>query len=146
MSAQYSVSSHRDDLKASVDMGQFHDPFAFNVKYAEAPHPTGKAAMRAFLRAIKLEAQRQTPVRPDATVQTRGVIPPPEILASFSGNSIISSTPLDNHLAIGPQEHVVSTINVHMLVTNKVGFWLGSYKLDEFFESTGGLINRFFDP
>jgi len=144
--AQYSVTTHQDPLKASVDMGQFHDPFAFNVKYAEAPHPTGKEAMRAYLRARKLEAQRQTPLRPDVTYQNRSVIPAPEILASFSGNSIISSTPLDNHLAIGPQEQVVSTINVHMLVTNNVGFWLGSYKLDEFFASTGGLINRFFDP
>ena len=25
VSAQYTVSSHRDDLKASVDMGQFHE-------------------------------------------------------------------------------------------------------------------------
>ena len=146
VSAQYTVSSHRDDLKASVDMGQFHDPFAFNVKYAEAPHPTGKAAMRAFLRKRKLEAQRQTPLRPDVTYQNRSVIPAPELLASFSGNSIISTTPLDNHLAVGPQEHVVSTINVHMLVTNTVGFWLGSYNLEDFFASTGGLTNRFFDP
>jgi hypothetical protein len=143
---QYSVASFQDQLKAEVDMAQFHDPFAFNIKYAEAPHPTGKDAMRAFLRARKLEAQRQTPLRPDVTYQNRGVIPAPEIVASFSGNSIISSTPLDNHLAVGPQEHVVSTINVHMLVTNTVGFWLGSYKLDDFFASTGGLINRFFDP
>jgi hypothetical protein len=145
-SGQYSVSTHQDQLKASVDMGQFHDPFAFNVKYAEAPHPTGKAAMRAYLRERKLEAQRQTPLRPDVTYESRSVIPAPEILASFSGNSIITSTPLDNHLAVGPAEHIVSTINVHMLVTNTVGFWLGSYKLDEFFASTGGLINRFFDP
>jgi hypothetical protein len=143
---QYSVASFQDQRKAEVDMAQFHDPFAFNIKYAEAPHPTGKDAMRAFLRARKLEAQRQTPLRPDVTYQNRGVIPAPDIVASFSGNSIISSTPLDNHLAVGPQEHVVSTINVHMLVTNTVGFWLGSYKLDEFFASTGGLINRFFDP
>ena len=144
-SGQYSVSTHQDQLKTSVDMAQFHDPFAFNVKYAEAPHPTGKAAMRAYLRERKLEAQRQTPLR-EVTYESRSVIPAPEILASFSGNSIITSTPLDNHLAVGPAEHIVSTINVHMLVTNNVGFWLGSYKLDEFFASTGGLINRFFDP
>ena len=119
-SGQYSVSTHQDQLKASVDMAQFHDPFAFTVKYSEAPHPTGKAAMRAYLRERKLEAQRQTPLRPDVTYQNRGVIPSPEILASFSGNSIITSTPLDNHLAVGPADHIVYTINVHMLVTNTV--------------------------
>ena len=146
LTGQYTTTIHQDPLKASVDMGQFHDPYAFNIQYAEMPHPDGEEAMKAFLRARKLEAQRQTPVRPDVTYQSRGVIPPPEILASFSGNNIITSTPLDNHLAVGPLENVVSTINVHMLVTNNVGFWLGSYKLDEFFASTGGLINRFFDP
>ncbi len=48
VAAQYAVSNHQDGLKATVDMAQFHDPFAFNIKYAEAPHPTGKDAMRAF--------------------------------------------------------------------------------------------------
>ncbi len=145
-SGQYNTLITSDSLKAVVDIAPFHDPYAFNVKYAEMPHPSGKAAMRAFLRGRKLEAQRNTPLKPEVTYQNRSVIPPPEILASFSGNSIITGTPLDNHLAVGPAEHIVSTINTHMLVTNSVGFWLGSYKLDEFFASTGGLINRFFDP
>ncbi len=57
------------------------------------------------------------------TYQNRGVIPAPRS-SRVSGNSIISSTPLDNHLAVGPQEHVVSTINVHMLVTNTVDYGL----------------------
>ena len=144
--SQFSVENYNDLLKAQVNMAEFHDPYAFNIKYDEMPHPTGKAKMRAYLRERKLEAQRQTPLKPGVTYQNRGVIPPPEILASFSGNSIITGTPLDNHLAVGPAEHVISTINTHMLVTNNVGFWLGSYKLDEFFASTGGLINRFFDP
>lgn len=144
--SQSSVENYNDLLKAQVNMAEFHDPYAFNIKYDEMPHPTGKAKMRAYLRERKLEAQRQTPLKPGVTYQNRGVIPPPEILASFSGNSIITGTPLDNHLAVGPAEHVISTINTHMLVTNNVGFWLGSYKLDEFFASTGGLINRFFDP
>ena len=117
---QYTTTIYQDPLKAAVDMGQFHDPYAFNIQYAEMPHPDGEEAMKAFLRARKLEAQRQTPLRPDVTYHSRGVIPPPEILASFSGNNIITSTPLDNHLAVGPLENVVSTINVHMLVTNNV--------------------------
>ena len=146
MAAQYTVNRYADPLKASVNMDQFHDPYAFNVKYAEAPHPTGKQAMREYLRGRKLEAQRITPVKPGVDHGWRGTIPPPEILASFGGNNIITGTPLDNHCAVGPQEHIVSTINTHMLVTNNTGFWLGSYKLDEFFASTGGLINRFFDP
>jgi len=144
--SQFSVENYSDSLKAQVNMAEFHDPYAFNIKYDEMPHPTGKDKMRAYLRARKLEAQRQTPLKPGVTYQNRSIIPPPEILASFSGNSIITGTPLDNHLAVGPAEHVISTINTHMLVTNNVGFWLGSYKLDEFFASTGGIINRFFDP
>lgn len=143
---QYVTESHQEPIRAQVVMDQFHDPFAFNIKYAEAPHPAGKAAMRAYLRSIKLEAQRTTPYRPDVVYSSRAAIPKPDILASFSGNSIITGTPLDNHLAVNSSELVVSTINTHMLVTNSSGFWLGSYKLDEFFASTGGLTNRFFDP
>jgi hypothetical protein len=116
------------------------------VQYQEAPHPSGKDAMKAFLRQRKLEAQRITPLNPEATIQHRSSVEPPEILTSFSGNSIITGTPLDNHLAVGPKEEVISTINTHMLVTNNTGFWLGSYKLDEFFSSVGGSTNRFFDP
>jgi hypothetical protein len=142
----FNVEHYTEPLNAQVNMAAFHDPFAFNIKYKEMPHPTGKDKMRAYLRARKLEAQRLFPLQPNAAVQNRGTLSPPEILASFSGNSIITGTPLDNHLAVGEAEHVVSTINTHMLVTNSVGFWLGSYKLDEFFASTGGLINRFFDP
>ena len=139
------VSQHLDPLKATVNMQDHHDPYSFNIQYEEAPHPTGKAAMRAFLRERKLEAQKQFPFQPEVTYENRSVLEPPEILADFTGNSIISGTPLDNHLAVGPVEHIVSTINTHMLVTNNVGFWLGSYNLDEFFEPVGTTI-RFFDP
>ncbi len=143
---QYTVASYSDPLKAQVNMNQFHDPYAFVLEYQEAPHPSGKDAMKAFLHSRKLEAQRITPLRKDVVTQNRSSIPPPEILASFSGNSIITGTPLDNHLAVGPKEEVISTINTHMLVTNNTGFWLGSYKLDDFFAPVGGAINRFFDP
>ncbi len=143
---QYSVRSYQDPIKAQAVMHDFNDPYAFVVEYEEAPHPSGDEAMEAFLRQRKLEAQRQTPLRPEVTYQPRNTVAPPEILASFSGNSIITGTPLDNHLAIGPQEQVVSTINTHMLVTNNTGFWLGSYKLDDFFDAVGGSVNRFFDP
>ncbi len=146
LSAQYTVETYQDPLKASVVMHDFHDPYAVVVQYEEAPHPSGKQALKAFLRQRKLEAQRITPVNPNAPVKARSSVSPPEILASFSGNSIITGTPLDNHLAVGPEEEVISTINTHMLVTNNTGFWLGSYKLDEFFEPVGGAINRFFDP
>jgi hypothetical protein len=143
---QYNVEVYQDPIKAQVVMNDFHDPFAFVVKYQEAPHPSGKDAMKAFLRQRKYDAQRHTPLNPNAVNQNRSSVPPPDIIASFSGNSIITGTPLDNHLAVGPQEEVISTINTHMLVTNNVGFWLGSYKLDEFFEPVQGPISRFFDP
>ena len=145
VSGQYRTITHQDPIKAQVNMDQFNDPFAFIVDYAEAPHPDGDEHMKEHLREIKLEAQRLTPLRPDVTYHNRSSIPPPKILASFSGNNIISSTPLDNHLSVNSTEKVVSTINVHMLITNNVGFWLGSYKLDEFFASVG-TSNRFFDP
>src|SRR6186713_1042962 len=81
IAAQYSVSNFKDELKAKVNMAEFHDPYAFNIKYDEMPHPTGKDKMRAYLRARKLEAQRQTPLKPGVTYQNRSIIPPPEILA-----------------------------------------------------------------
>jgi hypothetical protein len=145
VSGQYRTELRQNPMKAQVNMDQFNDPFAFTVKYAEAPHPIGKAIMRQHLREQKLEAQRLSPLRADVIYQNRSVIPPPQVLASFSGNNIISSTPLDNHVSVNTNEHVVSTINVHMLVTNNVGFWLGSYKLDEFFASVG-ITDYFFDP
>lgn len=145
VSGQYTTELRQNPMKAQVDMDQFNDPFAFTVKYAEAPHPIGKANMRNYLRERKLEAQRLFPLRTDVTYQNRSSIPPPQILASFSGNSIITSTPLDNHLSVNANEHIVSTINVHMLVTNNVGFWLGSYNLDDFFASVGS-TTYFFDP
>ena len=142
---QVTSTMYSDPLKAQVEMAQFHDPFAFTIKYEEAPHPSGKEAMRAFLKKRKYEAQIATPVREGASVSTRGSVPPPQILASFSGNNIITGTPLDNHLAVSQDEKVISAINTHMLVTNSTGFWLGSYKLDLFFQSVG-LSTRFFDP
>lgn len=146
VSAQYTTYTTSDPVKAVVEMDHFNDPYAVVLDYAEAPHPDGEEAMQAYLRTQKLEAQRQSLYRPEVNYGSRGTLLPPEILASFSGNSIITSTPLDNHMAVGNEEHVVSTINIHMLVTNNVGFWLGSYKLDEFFASVGGVINRYFDP
>ena len=145
VSGQYTTELRQNPMKAQVNMDQFNDPFAFTVKYAEAPHPIGKAKMREYLRERKLEAQRVSPLRTDVMYQNRSIIPPPQILASFSGNSIITSTPLDNHLSVNANEHIVSTINVHMLVTNNVGFWLGSYKLEDFFASVGS-TTYFFDP
>src|SRR5687768_5331610 len=76
---------YTDPLKAEVSMDQFNDPYAFKIKYLEAPHPSGKAAMRAFLRQRKLDAQKATPIRPSTAISSRGTIPPPEILASFTG-------------------------------------------------------------
>jgi hypothetical protein len=142
--AQKSVL-YTDPLKAEISMDQFDDPYAFKIKYLEAPHPSGKAAMRAFLRQRKLEAQKATPVQPSTALNPRGTIPPPEILASFSGNNLITGTPLDNHLAVNANEEIVSTINTHMLVTNTVGFWMGSYQLENFFSAAGG-VNIYFDP
>ncbi|MDQ3015619.1 MAG: T9SS type A sorting domain-containing protein, partial [Bacteroidota bacterium] len=142
---QVTPTHYSDPLKAEVNMAQFDDPFAFTIQYEEAPHPSGKAAMRAFLKQRKLEAQRATPVHEGTPVGNRGSIPAPDILASFSGNNIITGTPLDNHLAVNQSEQVISTINTHMLVTNSTGFWLGSYKLDLFFQSID-ISTRFFDP
>ncbi|MEO6131915.1 MAG: T9SS type A sorting domain-containing protein [Saprospiraceae bacterium] len=145
-SSQITISSYRDPLKAVVAMADTDDPFAFSIKYAEAPYPDGDDGERAFLRKIKLEAQVKTPLNHNtAPIQNRGSVPVPEILASFSGNNIITGTPLDNHLAVNTTEQVVSTINTHILVVNNVGFFLGSYKLDVFFQSLGG-VNRYFDP
>ncbi len=140
-----SHTNYQDQLKAKVNMEQFHDPFAFNIIYTEAPHPSGKTAMRAYLRKQKLAAQLATPVKEGVMVQQRGAIPPPELVTAFTGNNLISSTPLDNHLAVNEAEQIVSTINVHMLVANTVGFWEGSYDLAEFYE-TVGTSDRFFDP
>src|SRR5687768_2342534 len=142
---QYTSSTYTDELKAEVDMDQFNDPYAFKIKYHEAPHPSGKAAMRAYLRQRKLDAQKATPLNPNAIIAQRGSVPPPEILASFSGNNQITGTPLDNHLAVNENEEIVSTINTHMLVTNTVGFWMGSYQLENFFSAVGS-NNIFFDP
>src|SRR5688572_4191102 len=140
-----SYESYNDPLKAEVDMDQFHDPFAFHIKYLEQPHPSGKAAMRAFLRQRKLDAQKVTPVNVTDVISQRGSIPAHEILASFFGNNIITGTPLDNHLAVNQLEEVVSTINTHMLVTNPSGFWMCSYMFENFFSAVGG-STRFFDP
>ena len=143
--AQYKVATYKDELGASVNMAQFNDPFSFNIQYKEAPHPTGNEAEEAFLHTRKLEAQRLTPVQPSTQVTRRGVLMPPEIVASFGGNNIITGTPLDNHLAVNSDEKIVSTINTHMLVTNITGFFLGSYPLDAFFQSVG-IADRYFDP
>jgi hypothetical protein len=143
--AQYSTYTVEDPLKAVVNMDQYDDPYAFNIKYAEAPHPAGKAKLKAYLRAQKLEAQKRTPATQLPGITSRGAIPAPDLLSSFSGNNIITGTPLDNHFAIGLEEQPVSAINTHMLVTNNTGFWLGSYKLDEFFQNVG-TNTHFFDP
>lgn len=144
--AQYKIRTFKDELKATINLEKFNDPYAFNIKYEEAPYPDGDETSRAFLRQLKLEAQVKTPFHPGASPeQHRGSVPVPEILASFSGNNIITGTPLDNHLAVNSTEQIVSTINTHMLVTNNVGFFQGSYKLDVFFQSLGG-VNRYFDP
>lgn len=142
---QYKVSTYRDELKAVVNMGHFNDPYSFNIKYKEAPHPAGEEAEQAFLHSRKLEAQRLTPLQPSTTSNERGSLMPPEVVASFGGNNIISSTPLDNHLSVNNNEIIISTINVHMLVTNINGFFLGSYPLDQFFASVG-IADRYFDP
>ena len=143
--SQGTFTTFTDPLSAEVVLDHFNDPFGFNIKYHEAPHPAGKAVRRAYLRSQKLKAQKQTPFNPTAVIRTRGTIPAPEILASFSGNNIISSTPLDNHLAVNTNEEIVSTINTHMLVANTTGFWLGSYQLENFFSAVGS-NNVFFDP
>ena len=143
--AQVKVTTFKDELKATVNMDQFNDPYSFNIKYQEAPHPSGEEAEHAFLHTRKLEAQRNTPLRPSTTIMNRGSLMPPEIVASFGGNNLINSTPLDNHLAVNSNEIVVSTINTHMLVTNISGFFLGSYPLDVFFQSVG-IADRYFDP
>ncbi len=143
---QYTITTYQDPLKGVATMDDFNDPYAFNIQYEEAPYPDGDDASRAFLRQLKLEAQVKTPLNPNVSPeQHRGSVPVPEILASFSGNNIITGTPLDNHLAVNSTEQIVSTINTHMLVTNNVGFFQGSYKLDVFFQSLGG-VNRYFDP
>src|SRR5690349_3566957 len=102
---------YTDTFSAVVNMASFNDPFAFTIQYEEAHHPSGKAAMRAFLKKRKLEAQRATPIHEGIPVSNRGSVPAPEILASFSGNNIITGTPLDNHLAVNEAEQVISTIN-----------------------------------
>ncbi len=145
LEGQITSTMYSDPLRAQVEMAPFHDPFAFTIQYEEAPHPSGKEAMRAFLKKRKYAAQAATPIREGAKVSTRGSVPPPQILSSFSGNNIITHTPLDNHLAVSQDEKVISAINTHMLVTNNTGLWLGSYKLDLFFQSVG-LSTRFFDP
>lgn len=126
-------------------MHDYHDPFSVVIKYEEAPHPSGKAAMRAYLRQQKLKAQQLTPATSKPSLIGRSVIPEPEILASFSGNNVITGTPLDNHLAVNTIEQIVSTINTHMLVVNNNGVWQGSYPLDAFYEAVG-TSTRFFDP
>ena len=42
LKAQYTTSTYVDELRNVVNMDQFHDPFSFVIKYAEAPHPVGK--------------------------------------------------------------------------------------------------------
>lgn len=145
LNSQTTSITYHDQPRAKINMGDFHDPYAFSIKYLEAPHPSGKAHLRAYLRQQKLKAQRATPVNPTAVIENRGSIPAPEIIASFSGNNVITGTPLDNHLAVNESEQVVSTINTHMLVTNSVGFWQGSYKLEPFYAAVG-TTDRFFDP
>ncbi len=145
MAAQV-ITNYRDEIKADVYMDQFNDPFAFNIQYEEAPYPDGDKAMRAYLHHLKLEAEAKTPANSNpGHFQNRGSIPKPDILASFQGNNIITGTPLDNHVAVNSTEQIVSTINTHMLVTNIVGFFSGSYKLDDFFKPLGG-VNAYFDP
>ena len=74
-------------------MDQFNDPYSFNIKYKEAPHPSGEEAEQALLHSRKLEAQRITPVHSSNSFHQRGILMPPEIVASFGGNNIINSTP-----------------------------------------------------
>jgi hypothetical protein len=141
---QFTRTSHTDPLAAVRVMDDVNDPFAFTVQYAEAPQPGGDA-YKTFLRGRKAEAVKATPLNPAGRPSVRGTLEKPEILASFSGNNVITGTPLDNHLAVGLEEHVVSTINVNMLVARNNGFWLGSYDLEEFFAPVG-TSPRYFDP
>src|SRR4030095_6502903 len=144
--AQYKVESFTDELQRVVVLDQYNDPFSFSIQYKEAPYPSGDDEMREFLRKIKLEAQIKTPLKSNPVqLNHRGGIPAPDILTVFLGNNIITGTPLDNHLAVNEHDTIVSTINTHMLVTNNTGFFSGSYKLDEFFQSLGG-VDRYFDP
>lgn len=135
---------HYDKRKAVQVMADFNDPFTVRLTYDEKPKPGGKAHKK-FLHQQKLKAQELTPVKPTSNIQTRSVLEKPEKVASFSGNNVITSTPLDNHCAVGANEQVISTINVHMLLTNATGFWQGSYQLENFFEPVG-LTDQFFDP
>ncbi|HJW28845.1 MAG TPA: hypothetical protein VJ508_06285, partial [Saprospiraceae bacterium] len=139
------VTSYVDARKAVVDMDQFNDPYAFSIQYQEAPNPVAEEWEMNFLRERKKEAERFTPLHTSNVPATRGTLMPPEILASFAGNNIITATPLDNHLAVSNTEQVISTINTHMLVTNINGFFVGSYKLDVFFNTVGD-SPFYFDP
>jgi len=145
--SQYTVTSYSytDELKATVNMDQFNDPYSFNIEYTEAPHPSGEDAEQAFLHTRKLEAQLITPLHSSPVISNRGSLMPPEVVASFGANNIINATPLDNHLSVNNNEIIISTINTHMLVTNITGFFLGSYPLDQFFQSVG-IADRYFDP
>jgi len=142
--AQPSRTSYVDPPLATRVMDDINDPFAFSIQYAEAPQPGGNP-YKAFLQHQKQLAARATPLNPAGRPAQRSSLEKPEIVATFSGNSVITGTPLDNHLAVGGLEYVISTINVHMLVVRNTGFWLGSYDLGDFFAGLG-LADRFFDP
>lgn len=144
LNAQIVQERHSDPVKAIRVMADFDDPFTVRLTYDEKPKPGGKAHKK-FLREQKLKTQVLHPVKSIYPVESRSVLEKPEVIASFSGNNVITSTPLDNHCAVNASEQVVSTINVHMLVTTKTGFWQGSYQLENFYAPVG-ITNGYFDP
>ncbi len=126
-----------------ITFGRDQDPFMVHLEPVEAP-PAIPSAERVFLNRQKEIAGKLFPRKP--ATDNRSSLAPPELLNDFSGNNWLTSTPLDNHIAFsGENNQILSTVNVHMVVMNETGFWLGNRTLDNLFAPITD-VDRFFDP
>lgn len=125
-----------------VNFGRHQDPFMVHIEPVEAPDVI-PSKEKAFLMEQKARAQQLFPKTTPAA--RRSSLAPPELVNDFSGNNWLTSTPLDNHIAFSRDEQILSTVNVHMVVMNESGFWLGNRTLSTLFAPITN-VDRFFDP
>ena len=127
---------------ATIHLADHQAPEAY-IEYLSYPKPGGEAYHR-FLMEQKAKAAALFPPSQMSNPERHGLVDPPEVIRSFSGNAV-AGIPLDNHLAVNNNDQIVSVINVHMLVIGPTGVWQEAYSLDAFWEILGE-DDLYFDP
>ncbi len=131
--------------KAGVsDPSKFQPDFFTTMYSLEMPAP-GSGSYRSFLIALKetLYANKIFPGK--SNFRSSAFVPIPDTLTSFEGNTMGSSVPNDNDIAISNGGMIVSVINTSIYIFDQSGSTLASFSL-ETFSDTLEITGDKFDP